>query len=231
MSKILIAGTCYNADEGKLELTKLWIRLARHLNPETDIVLIDSASPFEVDDFAAKYDVQMFKFPDNIGAISQGQRDGSGRAFIKGLELAIEGHYSHCMIWEADMMFALPANQIVAKMARSGVKITAPQATPYLFGEWGCSFWSSDYLRETKFIERYDWENAPPWPIPEWRIQTLVDDVFFILPLHGMRNDHNQLNVANLANHFPYRPPSWLTHCVSHDLFYRFLDLNKIELT
>jgi hypothetical protein len=115
-------------------------------------------------------------------------------------------------------------------MHRSGVKVAAPFAFPYQFPEWGASFWSTKYLKESKFIERYDWEHAPKWPIPEWRIQHLTQDDFFVLPIHGMRNTQNTINQATITAAFPYQPVSWLTHCADFGLYYRMLDLNRINL-
>lgn len=228
--KILITGTCYIPDEGKRELALLWGRVARHLNPGTDIVLIDSASPFDPRQFMPPA-VEVIRYPESIGAISQGQRDGAGRSFCKSLEIAAERGYDYCVVIEADMILAQSVIPIVGKMHRVGVNVAAPLAVPYQFPEWGCSFWSTKYVRDSNFTERYDWEHAPKWPIPEWRIQKLVEDEFFLLPVHGSRNEDNRLNIANIANHFPYYPPGFLTHCADFSLYYRMLDMNKIVLS
>ena len=227
--KILIAGTCYVPDDGRVELTKLWARVVQHVNPDIDVVLVDSASPFNPRDFLPET-INVVSFPDNIGALSQGARDGSGRAFCKALELAVEGGYDYCMIWEADMLFAPSVESVIDKMRRVGVKVACPYADPYQFPEWGCSFWSTQYLKETRFIERYGWENCPKWPIPEWRIKHMVEDELFILPIHGYRNSMNTMNMGNMTNLFPYSPPSFITHCLDFSLYYRFLDLNRIHL-
>lgn len=231
MSRTLIAGTSYIADEGRRELTLLWARVARHLNRDTEIWLIDSASPFDPREFIPQsLDINIFRLDDNIGAISQGMRDGSGRSFCTALQIAIDEEYDYCMIWEADLIFTKPIAPIIEKMAHTGVKVAAPLAAPYQFPEWGCSFWSVDYLRESKFIERYNWQNAPKWPIPEWRIQHMVEPEFFLLPVHGGRNEDNRLNLTNITNFYPYAPPVFLTHCNDFSLYYRLLDLNRINL-
>jgi hypothetical protein len=228
MKTTLIVGTSYIGDEPHRELAKLWLRVARHLNPDADIMLIDSGSPFDPREFLSG--IEIFRFDDNIGAISQGQRDGSGRAFSKALEIAIERGYDYVMPWEADVIFCLPAEPIIEKMYRTGVKVCAAFATPYQFVEWGFSFWSTEYVQKSRYIERYDWPNSPKWPIPEFRNQYLTQDELFILPIHGYRNSMNNMNIANLTNLFPYVPPCFLTHCIDHNLYYRMLDLNGIKL-
>lgn len=229
-TRTLIAGTSYLPDQARLELAQLWSRVARHLNPHTDIILIDSASPFDPATVMPP-DIEIIRFPDNIGAISQGQRDGSGRAFCKGLEIAVERGYDYCMIWEADTLFTLPAAPIIKKMHRIGVKVAAPFADPYAFMEWAVCFWSTQYVKDSKFIERYDWEHAPKWPIPEFRVQSLVQDEVFVLPIRGYRNSMNNLNAANYKSVQPYFPFSFLTHCQDFGLYYQFLDMNGIRLT
>jgi hypothetical protein len=227
--RILIAASSYVSDQGRVELTKLWLRAARILNPGIDIVLVDSNSPFNPNEFLAG--VEVFRFEDNIGAISQGYRDGSGRAFCRTLDLACEGGYDYVVSWETDLLFALPLTPIVEKMHRTGVKVAAPWANPFQFVEWGCSFWSTQYLRESRFTERYDWKNTPTWPIPEFRIQAMVEEELFILPIHGWRNSENRMNIANIAQLMPYFPPRFITHCRDFSLYYRFLDLNGVTLT
>lgn len=225
--RTLIAGTSYLSDQGRVELANLWLRVARSLNPGMDILLVDSASPF---DPASYLDCDIYQLGDNIGQNSHGERDGSGRAFCKALEIGIERGYDFCAFIETDVIFALPVNPIVEKMAHSSVGVCSPLASPYQFPEWGVSFWDLVYVGASNFIERYGWEKSPKWPIPEWRLLKLVEEVYWQLPIHGRRNEDNLLNVANISNVFPYFPPAWLTHCADYALYYRLLDLNKVQV-
>jgi hypothetical protein len=227
--RILIAGSSYVADEGRRELTKVWYRLVKQLNPGIDVVLVDSASPFDPRKFLPGL-LEIETFLDNVGAVSQGQQDGSGRAFCRCLETAVERGYDYVVPWETDILWVTPIEQTIAKMHRSGVKVAAAFANPYQFPEWACSFWSTKYVTESRFIERYDWQHSPRWPIPEWRIATLTDPDLFILPIHGWRNHENQMNIANITHLFPYHLPQFLTQCRDFQLYYRFLDLHKINL-
>lgn len=225
--RILIVGSSYVADEPRRELTKIWYRLVRHINSGVDLFLVDSASPFDPFKFLP---VAGFRFPDNIGAVSQGQRDGSGRAFCKCLELGIEGGFDYVVPWETDLLFVPPIVPIIAKMHRAGVKVATAWALPFQFPEWGICFWSTKYLKESRFIERYDWQHTPKWPIPEFRISHLTDPDLFLLPINGWRNHGNEMNVGNISNMFPYMPPAFITQCRDFQLYYRFLDVNRISL-
>lgn len=230
--RILIAGTSYVADEGKRDLVQLWTRVTRHLNPDVDILLVDSASPFDPNSFLPMGDSNLYvkRFPDNVGALTQGGQDGSGRAFCEALDTAAK-EYDYVAFIETDVIFALPVTPFIEKMHKASVKVTSPVAAPYQFPEFGLSFWSSEYLRESKFTARYDWQNVPKWPIAEWRVLSLVGEDYWTLPIHGCRNDDNRLNVANVTNYFPYMPPAYLTHCADYGLYYRLLDLNGVRLT
>jgi hypothetical protein len=183
--KTLIAGTSYLSDDSRCELASLWLKVARTLNPGMDILVVDSASPF---DPAQHLDCEIFRFEDNIGAISRHQKDGAGRAFCKALEIGIERGYDYCAFIETDVIFALPVGPITQRMDRAVVNVCSPQAVPYQFPEWAVSFWDLDYVRRSKFIERYGWEKAPTRPIAEWRVLRLVEGDYWQLPIHGRRN-------------------------------------------
>lgn len=225
--RVLIAGTSYLADTGRCELTKLWLRVVRSLNPGVDVLVVDSASPFDPGQFL---DCEIFRFDDNVGHPSRGERDGAGRAYCKALEIALLRGYKYCALIETDLIFAHPIAPTIDKMDLSAVKVCSPMAAPYQFPETGLMFFALDYVEESDFIKRYDWEHSPKWPIVEWRFLHLVERHYWQLPIHGLRNDHNQANVANLPNMFPYKPPAFLTHCQDFALYYRMLDLNGVNL-
>lgn len=228
MTRTLIFGSSYIENEAKLEFVRLWGRLVDFLNPGIDIVVIDSASPLDpAAVLPSRFNVH--RFPDNIGPISRGYRDGAGRALCKGMELAIEGKFDFCVHLEADFVFVHCVMNTVNRMARAGVKVAACYQPNYQFLEWGLSFFSVPYLKETKFIERYDWPNAPFFPIPEWRLEHLTADDLFVLPYRGMRNDHGQLNVSNIGSFCPYVPFDFLHH-VDILLAQRLIDSNRIVL-
>jgi len=140
--KILVAGSAYIHDEGLRELCKLWSRTVQHLDPNVDIVIIDSVSPFEPAVFlgwqcinedeynsgrANEHDLHrwVYKFNENIGHLSRGGQDGAGRTFCKSIELGIEGGYDYVVIIETDLLLFRSVTDIVGRMARNGTMIAA----------------------------------------------------------------------------------------------------------
>lgn len=228
--RLLICATSYLPDLPSIELAKLSHRVIKHLNPGEDIKIIDCGSPFDPALTFAGADI--FKFDENVGAISRGGGDGAGRSCCKAIELAIEGGYDYLVVHETDFIFAKSCREIVNRMHKAGVKVACPGwATPYLFPEYGVLFMSVQYAKDTDYIGRYDWQTSKPLPIVEKRLQAMFGDDLWFFPALGMRNEHNQLNVANIANMYPYGNPVWLTHCADPMLYYRLLDLNSVHLT
>jgi hypothetical protein len=232
--KPLLFGTCYVADEVMRDLVITWSRLNRKLNPGLDIMLIDSASPFDPRHFlptkAPQHaNVIVKRFDDNIGHLSRGGGDGWGRAFSRGIELAIYLGYSHIAYIDADMLFARPVMPILQKMERVGVKIACPFDQHYGFVENGITFADVEYLRQIDFIKKYDWKHSPKptthEALPERRFAKIVEDELFTLPLVGMRNDFDLLTLENIVIARDY-----ITHCADPRLYDRFLELNGIRL-
>jgi hypothetical protein len=229
--KILIVATSWVDNESSLELCKLAMRTMTTLNPGEAVIMVDSCSPFDPRNFLSppgrpgRFEV----FKENIGAINRGGGDGAGRALCRAIELGIEGGYDYVAIQEADFLFAKPIRPIIERMDKAGVKIASPGlANPYAFVEWGIFFVSTAYARESRFVERYDWPHSQRWPLVEVKLEQLAGDDLFLLGLRGMRNEGNQLNVANLANCFPYANPVWLTHCADQNVYARMLELNGV---
>lgn len=228
-TRILIAATSRIETESRRDFVKLWWRVNAVLNPGVDIILIDTCSPFDPAVFLPE--TEIYRFDDNIGTLSHGQRDGSGRAFMKALEFGVLRGYDYVVHWETDLLFAKPVTPVIERMHRSGIKAASFIANPYAFCEWAICFFNCQFVKESKFIERYDWANAPAWPIPEWRIESLLGDDLWLLPIRGMRNSLGNVNAANLHQFFPYGPPDYLTHITDFTLAYKFLELNQIHVT
>jgi hypothetical protein len=60
--------------------------------------------------------LQVYRFPDNIGHLARGGKDGWGRAFCKGLEMAIDGQYDYVVHIEGDSLFKRPVLPIIRQM-------------------------------------------------------------------------------------------------------------------
>lgn len=229
MTRTLIFGTSYIADYARRNVVDLWARVTAKLNPDTDISLIDSASPIRPESFLSSR-IQIFQFGDNVGHLNITGKDGWGRAFCKGIELAISGGYDYVAHIDSDMLFARSASQIVAKIARTGVKVACPMAHPYLFAETACLFASVPYLKEIDFVKQYDWEHPAGKPIPEVRCEQIFGDDLFGLPLKGIRNDGNAVTWLNFDHRAAAYGLDFFTHSADFGLYERFLRLNGIRL-
>lgn len=227
---ILIVGSCYVDTPLRKAETELWGRLTWKQNPGVDLCLLDSKSPFDPRELVPQFS-ECISFDDNVGCVTRGGRDGAGRAFCKALEIAAKEEYDYVVVWETDVLFVPPVRPIIEKMHRCGVKLAAMFANPYQFVEFGIAFWNVQYAMQSKFVERYNWEKTPPWPIPEFRIQNLTENELFILPMHGYRNSQSNMNPHNITQIFPYKLPVYLTHCQDLNVYIRWLDLQGIQLT
>lgn len=247
--KTLIAGSAYIDTEPLRELCKLWSRVVTHLDPNCDVVIIDSASPFEPSAFldwpvvnedaitsAANDAAQdrprrvVYRFADNIGHLSRGGEDGGGRTYCKAVELAINGGYDWLVFIETDLLFYRSVSQIVQSLAQNGTKIAALPNQQYQFPEFGVSFINVAWAKEFNFIKKYNWKGSQPWPIPEVRLMNLLKDYLVLLPLYGMRIDQTGVTAETLPNYFPYFSPSWLTHAPNLDIYMRGIMLSNIQL-
>lgn len=189
MTRILIVGTSYIHGAVAAETFRLWANLIAKLNPGTDVLIVDSASPDLPNDTALERSATCMQLGDNIGHMSLNGKDGWGRAFSAGVRYAIEKEYDWLVNIDCDLLFARPVAEVIGKMREFGVRAAAPMAIPYNFTETALSFWSVDYLRETDLIGKYDWEHPRYDVIPEQRIDMICADTMFALPLRGFRND------------------------------------------
>ena len=201
--RVLIFGTSYVSGQPARYIFGQWRDLVTRLNPDADTLAVDSASP----DLPDAGRVRVLQLGDNIGHLGKTGRDGWGRAFCAGLQAALDGGYDHVVHIETDLLFRNPVTSTLEKMARSGVKIAAPVAHPYLFMETALMFASVAYIRETDLIRRYDWENIRPPELPEARLEGLTSPDLFLLPLKGCRND-----MGEVAAHKVPEWMDWITH-------------------
>ncbi|QKC83266.1 methyltransferase domain-containing protein [Mesorhizobium sp. NZP2077] len=223
MARILVFGTTYVDTPAKAKLAEQWQALHETLNPGAHLLLVDSASPeWWFEDGSPKPDdtmpgCQVYSFPDNIGHLARGGKDGWGRAFSKGLEMAIDGQYDYVVHIEGDSLFSKPVLPIIRKMMADGVKaasvpVEGTKRKETGWAETGLMFFSVDYLWQSKFIERYDWWNRSKSPTPEKVIFDLIGEDLCMLPLKAERGDRGQLTAANAAGF------DWITHCAPEAL-------------
>lgn len=208
MTGTLIVGTSYVHGAAALEVFEIWRALVMRLNPTADLLVIDSASPMSL---LGSPGMDVVRLPDNIGHLFRGGRDGWGRAFSVGVQNAIDMGYDWLVNLDCDLFLARPVEEIIEKMARSGVKCAAPMAIPYQFTETACSFWSVAYLKEIDLVGKYDWDNPPDSGLlPEQRIDHICAGEMFALPLKGFRNDM-RITAEQLPRMFPHGI-DWIHH-------------------
>lgn len=245
--RILVAGSAYIHNEGLRELCKLWTRVVAHLDPNVDVVIIDSVSPFEPAVFldwpvvpeesgsfmyarATKPWKWVYKFTENIGHLSRGGEDGAGRTFCKSIELGIEGGYDYVAVIETDLIFLRSITDICKRMLRSGTQMSAAPNAQYAFPEFGACFIDCKWAKEFDLIGKYNWKKSQPWPIPEIRLMNIVQDYLMLLPIYGIRVDQTGITAISLPNYFPYYAPAWITHAEDFQIYLKAIMLNNITL-
>lgn len=246
--RILVAGSAHIHNEGLRELCRLWTRVVDHLDPNVDVVIIDSVSPFEPAVFLdwpiyieggdiVRVDIKfpnpvrwVYKFAENLGHLSRGGEDGAGRTFCKSVELGIEGGYDYVAVIETDLIFLRSVTDICKRMQRTGAQLTAAPNAQYQFPEFGACFIDCKWAKEFDLIGKYNWKKSQPWPIPEIRLMNIVQDYLMLLPIYGMRIDQSGITAVSLPNYFPYYPPAWITHAEDFAIYLKAIMLNNITL-
>jgi len=212
--RAFIYGTIYVDDPQKAELTQMWIELNQHLNPDFDILIVDSQSnkswlglipamqgvPIHT---VAEGDqmpplqrgVNWIDFPENMGHLNFNNLDGWGRAFCRGIDYAIQHDYEYAVNIETDMLFGVPVSDVLGQMDAHKLNIisTDMKYTPFShnYMENAIVFMRTSYMRQVDFVKKYDWraqdKNAPGFEIPEQRCRTLLEPEVFYKHWNGIR--------------------------------------------
>jgi len=213
---LLYSGMTVNS-ELKRESSRVWSKVMRAINPGIDMMIYDTASKIDPASFIEP-GIDIKRYDDNVGHLSHGGGDGSGRTFSDGLTYAIDMGYDYAVTCEPDCYFVRPVQQVVERMDRAGVKVGCLMMPYYQFLEWGFAVYNCEWARRTKLVERYDWRNAKPVPIPEQKMEWLCGDDLFILPYRGIRNSQHWVDANSIAGLFPYGPPDWLHENSAQDM-------------
>lgn len=209
--KVLVFGTTYVDSNDRVNLTNHWVNVHEKLNPDCDLLLVDSASPMS---WESNERVEIFRFPDNIGHLSRRGRDGWGRAFCRGLQASVDRGYDFVVHIEGDSLFRLPVMPIVQQMIKNRMKASSTIVKGMRkdhdnWVETGLMFFDVNYLRTSNFIQKYDWMNRQERPTPEIIIKQILDNDLTIMPWKALRGDKNQINTENVLS------LDWVTHCHS----------------
>lgn len=190
--RVLIFGTTYVDTPERAELTKLWYKLHSALNPDCDLLLVDSASPSFPSGWAIPGELSrvhttgetpfsVYQFKDNVGHLSRNGpngasskgRDGWGRAFSMGLDYAAgsrtppqEGAqrlYDYVVHIEGDSLFKHPVMPIIERMRREGTKVLTTPVKGTKREEHG---WVETGLMffDTEWLQRSKFTKSYDWP-------------------------------------------------------------------
>lgn len=224
--RTLIFGTTYVDCEDRAKLTDHWLTLTSRLNPDCDLLLVDSASPWPVlinEKRHGCFDTYMpgatgrrmlHRFADNVGHLSRGGRDGWGRAFCFGLQAAIDGGYDYVAHIEGDSLFRLPMTPIVRRMQQENVDVVSVPVKGMKrdipgWVETGLMVFNTRYLVQSDFIAKYDWPHRKESPTPELVIARLIIGRVKLMPWRAWRGDRNEINHHNVLD----LNLDWVTHC------------------
>ncbi len=211
--KVLIFGTLYSDTQDKAELASLWRELHKDMNPHCDLMLVDSASPMIPRNVCAP---ELYQLGDNIGHLARKGQDGWGRAFCAGLQYAADHGYDYVVHIEGDSLFRLPVSRFCHFMCEQDFKafvcgVNGTKFKEFAWVETGIMFLSVPYVRESNFIERYNWQDgaAKRYPnTPEAVIHRMLaeDSALNVAPIKTMRDDKNLLTVDNVGDY------DWISH-------------------
>ena len=231
--RTLIFATTYVDCEDRAKLTDHWLTLTSRLNPDCDLMLVDSASPwpklideerhgrFEIYAPDATGRRMIYRFSDNIGHLSRGGRDGWGRAFCFGLQAAIDSGYDYVAHIEGDSLFRLPLTPVVRRMREENAEVTSVPVKGMKrdmpgWVETGLIVFKTRYLVETDFITKYDWPHRKESPTPELVVARLIGNRINLMPWRAWRGDKNEINHRNVLD----LDLDWITHCHNDVLVY-----------
>jgi hypothetical protein len=208
--KILIFGTVYCDTEEKRCLAGQWNTLHSALNPNCDLLLVDSNSPLAI------HDTPVLQLGNNIGHLARRGADGWGRAFCAGLRYAIDHGYDYVAHIEGDSLFRHPVIKFFEFMQEQDLQtfvcgVNGTRFKEFAWVETGIMFFSVPYIRGSCFIDRYNWPDGKSKRhphTPEAVIYEMLDDdgALNIVPIKTMRDDLNILTTDNVGKY------DWISH-------------------
>ena len=205
--KTLIFGNSYVASEERAWLVSVWAKLVIKLNPGTDVLVIDT--PADPSFFPVLPDnIQVIRYEENVGHLMTGGKDGAGRAWSTGIQYAIDNGYTSLAFIETDLLLAWPVAGYISEMYKAGKWFAQTPGPPYPWNESGVWFADVARLRDTNFVDRYDWSSIVWGDWPEWRLPKVVGDGLHMLSLNGRRAEDGAVTEENAGE------LDWITHSV-----------------
>lgn len=213
--RTLIWMQCHIRTEEQGRLLNVCVELARRLNPDTQLLLMNNASPLDpraflefeyrcnhtMDNLTAMFTepLQIVHFPDAIGHFSpkfthemprEQMRDGPGRANMTALRIAADSGYDRAMYLESDAPYVKPASWGFDQMTRP---VGCAPRIKWGYLEW-TPWWIKDipwFVNDFNFPARYNWEGqTPDKPEGERQYETIMGEYLQVLPVKGARGDY-----------------------------------------
>lgn len=204
--KCLIFGTTYIDGPDRLRLLNQWIDLNERLNPDCDLLIVDTPSGYTFEPTSNR-PLMIERFKDNIGHMARGGRDGWGRAFCRGLELAMFGKYDYVAHVEGDSLCRLPIKRMFAEMSKNAIHIASVpvMGTKKQEHEWvetGLMLMSVSHVFKIGLISRYDWPAGGklyPNNTPERVLFKLIGDDLTMMSWRAYRDQARRLKPVDVA--------------------------------
>jgi len=248
--KKLIFGNVFINSPQKLELTEMWLQLNRHINPDCDLLLVETPASEDLSKAMPSLrgisrqfvnNVSMVSplvpgvnwtcFTDNIGHLSLNGKDGWSRAFTYGIHCALENNYDYVAHVEGDVLCRLMFDDVIARMTRHNLGAISTITTKWNFMEIGLIYMNCNYLREINFLDRYNWQTdtkderskRPENLIPEVLKPRLLYELW-----RGGRDENDSENGLFVEEEF--KDLYFLTHAKRHWYYHRFMQIHAPEL-
>ena len=223
--RVLVFGTSYCASQRRLRLLDQWAESLQRIAPGFDHLVIDSNSPVfntaafgflsrfgqpqicpaEPTPFAVGHR-SIVSFPDNVGQLEAGGRDGWGRAFSQGLLCGIAGGYDYVIHVEGDMLTRLDLPKICQTMAERRIDALGAVVPNLGWLEIGLVFLRVDFLRQSRLVERYGWATRTMRPYPEIVLGELLGDDLYLRIWRGSKDDTGLLRYRIVDLHWLTKP-------------------------
>lgn len=211
--RVLIFGTTYIDSTERLRLVNQWIDINERLNPDCDLLIVDTpCADYPHDGMDLKVaGRRMFvhRFGDNIGHMGRHGRDGWGRAFCEGIAIAIRDGYDYVAHIEGDSLFRLKVKPICDRMWQESIHVASipVMGTKVQEKDWvetGLMVMSVAHIKKIDFIEKYDWPAGgklyqPDRNTPERVIHRILGGDLTMMPWRGQRDQARRLKADQVA--------------------------------
>jgi hypothetical protein len=206
--KILVFGTTYCGSPAKLALLEQWAEALERIAPDCDHLIVDSQSPcFDTADlpFLSRFGPRLpcpsqptplpvgrrtaITFPESIGHLAGGGRDGWGRAFFQGMLCALAGGYDFAVHVGGDLLTRLDLQDICAMMTARGILALGAVTPKWGWLELGLMFFNVEFARRTRLVARYRWPHRQARPAPEVVMGELLGARLFLQVWRGSKDD------------------------------------------